>query len=342
MAASGLAPPLLLALVLFCVLPTRSSSQAAPFKCSSTATCTALVDYISPNRTTLAHIQTLFTVRSFRSLLGANNLPPSTSPNTTVEAQRPTKVPFPCVCRNGTGVSNGKPLYKVVKDDGLYHIAVEVFSGLVTYQQIAAANNITNVNLILVGQELWIPLPCSCDDVDGAKVVHYGHVVQSGGTLEAIAQDYGTTVPALTRLNNGVNDSSLLAGQVLDVPVKANNSFLVLAACNSSVRSDSQDYPLLVANNTYIFTAMGCVKCKCDPSNNWTLQCEPSGAKPTNWSTCPAMQYCQGADGSLLSLGNTTATSCGAATCAYAGFNRNQTIFTTLATPTCPANTPGN
>ena len=44
-------------------------------------------------------------------------------------------------------------MYTVIKDDYLSHIAAEVFSGLVTVQEIQAVNNITNANLILVGAE---------------------------------------------------------------------------------------------------------------------------------------------------------------------------------------------
>ncbi|KAL3597573.1 hypothetical protein D5086_009210 [Populus alba] len=313
--------PLLLTLLLFSTLHSRSSSQT--FKCSTPTTCHSLIDYISPNTTTFSHIKTLFSVKNIHSILAANNLPLSTLPNSTIPANQPIKISFPCMCINNTGHSNKQPIYTVQKDDGLSHIATEVFSGLVTYQEIAAVNNIPDVNLIKVGQKLWIPLPCNCDDVDGVKVVHYGHVVEAGSSLELIAQAYGTSTDTLVKLN-GVNDSSLLAGQVLDVP---------LQACNSSVRSDSVDYPLLVPNNTYFFTANNCVKCKCDAANNWTLQCEASGIKPSNWSTCPAMQC----EGGLLSIDNSTTSGCNVTTCAYAGFIKNQSIFTTLATRSaCP------
>ncbi|RQO95908.1 hypothetical protein POPTR_009G143300v4 [Populus trichocarpa] len=325
--------PLLLTLLLFSTLPTKSSSQT--FKCSSPSTCRSLIDYISPNTTTLSHIKTLFSIKNVRSILGANNLPLSTLPNFTIPAKQPIKIPFTCLCINNTGLSNKQPIYTVQKDDGLYHIAAEVFSGLVTYQEIAAVNNVTDVNLIEVGQELWIPLPCSCDDVDGVKVVHYGHVVEAGSSLEFIAQEYGTSRNTLMKLNGIANGSSLLAGQVLDVP---------LQACNSSVRIDSLDSPFLVPNNTYFFTANNCVKCKCDAANNWTLQCEPSGKKPSSWSACPAMQC----EGGLLTIGNTTTSGCNTTTCAYAGFSGDQNIFTALATQsTCPVTTapggsPGN
>ncbi|KAF7843332.1 LysM domain-containing GPI-anchored protein 2 [Senna tora] len=100
------------------------------------------------------------------------------------------------------------------------------------------------------------------------------------------------------------------------------------------VKNVSLDYPLLVPNGTYIYTANGCVRCKCDATNNLILQCEPSKLKPTNWSTCPSMQ-CNSS--SIMYIGNNTTTSGShnVTVCAYAGY-ATQTIFTTLVTQPIP------
>lgn len=310
---------LLLALSFLSVLITAPRAQAS-FKCSSGPTCNALVGYVSPNTTTLSAIQTLFGVKNFRTLLGANSLPASTPTNQSVAAKDKIVIPFRCRCSNGTGISNHRPVYTVQKDDGLYHIAAEVFAGLVTYQEIQAVNNISDANLIEVGQELWIPLPCSCDEVNESKVVHYGHVVESGSSVAEIAEKYGTTEETLLELNNITDPKNLKAGDVLDVPLKA---------CTSVVKNTSLDYPLLLSNGTYAYTANNCVKCQCHSANNWTLQCEQSGLNITN-GTCPSMEC--GSSG--LSIGNSTSTTCNRTTCAYAGYT-NQTIFTSLVESTC-------
>lgn len=112
------------------------------------------------------------------------------------------------------------------KDDGLYFIASVVFSGLLKYQQIVAANNIPDENKIEIGQKLWIPLPCSCDEVDGEKVVHYAHVVQAGSTVEEIARQFGTNSRTLLSINGMANDSQLMADQSLDVPLKGAFQFI--------------------------------------------------------------------------------------------------------------------
>ncbi|KAF9608796.1 hypothetical protein IFM89_011565 [Coptis chinensis] len=190
-----------------------------------------------------------------------------------------------------------------------------------TERQIADVNNISDPNVIHDGRNLVIPLPCSCDDVDGMKVVHYGHVVPTLNTVQQIADEYGTNESVLLRLNGIADPNDLQAGAVLDVPLKVNNSL---------------DYPLLVPNGTYTFTANNCIQCKCDALNNMTLQCEPSPkeVKLAKWSQCPSTQ-CKLVSPVTLSLGNTL-NGC-VQPCAYAGYN-NQTILTTpLPDSGCPS-----
>ncbi|XP_062083468.1 lysM domain-containing GPI-anchored protein 2-like [Humulus lupulus] len=204
-------------------LVVQSAAQTPPvFKCSTGAktTCQGLVDYVVPNATTLVDIQALFGIKKLYTFLGANNHPITTPRNTTVAAKETIKIPFPCSCSNGTGASSGAPKYTVKPGDGLDHIAREIFSNLVSYQRIADVNRIPNVNLIQPGQTFTIPLPCSCDELNGTQVVHYGHVVKTGNTVEGIAQEFGTTEETILKLNGIVNSTEILAGQVLDVPLK--------------------------------------------------------------------------------------------------------------------------
>lgn len=300
------------------------------FNCTTTTSCNGLVGYISPNSTTLSSITSLFGITSLLSLLASNNLPLSTPPNHTLSASQTINIPFPCICANGTGIPKDPPLYTVVSGDTLDHIATKVFSGLVTIDQIQAFNMIVNASLIQIGQELKIPLPCSCDEVNGETAVHYGHVVASGSSVAGIAQQFNTTEDTLLKLNGLASPKDLLAGAVLDVPLKV---------CTSTVNSTSLDYPLLVTNGTYTLTAGNCVMCNCDASNNWTLQCKSSQLNSSIWTTCPSMQ-CQGAENSYL--GNTTSSGCIRTTCAYAGYT-NQTILTILAQDsTCPVSNNNN
>ncbi|CAJ1935435.1 unnamed protein product [Sphenostylis stenocarpa] len=305
--------PKVIVVVAIAVVASVGLSEAQPeakFNCNSAnnATCRALVGYSHANGTTLGDIQTLFNVKQLVDILGANNLPSNTSKHHVVGPSKVVKVPFPCRCSNETGLSDGVPLYKIKRGDTLFDIATTTFGGFMKWQQIQVANNIPDPNNITAGDTLYIPLPCSCDEVDGSRVVHYAHLVAPQSTVESIAEQFGTTQQILLTINGISDPKTLQAGQILDVPLKA---------CSSSVKNDSLDYPLLVANSTYAYTANECVKCKCDSSNNYMLQCQPSQHKPTNWSVCPSTQC-----SSNVFIGNTTSStdSCNRAICAYTGY----------------------
>ncbi|KAF3592981.1 hypothetical protein DY000_02021117 [Brassica cretica] len=296
MKASRFTLPFLL--IAFSFLLTLSAQMTGNFKCGepgdSPSTCRSLVGYSSKQATTYGNIQTLFAVKKLRSILEANNLPLSTPPAQGVNPNQVVRVPIPCSCSNGTGVSNRTPVYTVKKGDTLFFIASEIFGGLVR-----------------------------CDEVDGQDVVHYAHVVKSGSSLGEIAAQFGTDNKTLAKLNGISGDAQLLADYPLNVPLRA---------CNSSLREESLDAKMLLPNSSYSITANNCIRCSCQASNNWTLSCEASQLKPSStWQTCPSPQ-CEGAES--LFVGNTTSTSCGPRSCAYAGYS-NQTIFTALSPDPC-------
>ncbi|CAK9316057.1 unnamed protein product [Citrullus colocynthis] len=319
---------MLFRLLVFSAIATVSVALQPRFNCSSTSKCRSLIDYIPPNATTIAAVQSLFQVKHFLSFLGANNLPTNTSPSLPLPASQKIKVPFNCKCTNGTGLSDKRPIYKVQSGDSLDKIAEITFARLVTFQQIATANRIPDPSKIEVGQELWIPLPCSCDEVDGNRVVHYGHLVETGSSVSAIAGRYNVSEETILKLNGIADARSLQASQVLDIPLRA---------CSSVIREDSIDFPFLLSNDTYDYTANNCVLCQCDAAKKFVLDCKPSQLNPSslkssNWSSCPAMAC----EGSSFLLGNSRSSGCNTTTCAYAGFSK-QTIFTNISTlNTCP------
>ncbi|XP_076914987.1 lysM domain-containing GPI-anchored protein 2-like [Bidens hawaiensis] len=327
--------PFLIILCSILTIQSYSQDTTTPppgFRCTNptTTTCNSLIDYKLPNTTTLSAITDLFQIKNLRQLLGANNLSLTTPKTHQFNGDHVLKIPFPCLCQNGTGISNHRPIYTVVPDDGLYHIAAEVFSRLVVYQQIQSVNNIPDADNITVGQELWIPLPCSCDDVDGGPVVHYGYLVPAGSSVGGIAQQFNTTETTLLDLNGMTNSSKLLADSIIDVPLKV---------CTTSISSNSTDYPLHVPNNTYTITANGCVQCQCNAATSWILNCQSSGINLHNGRTCPSTQC----PGTAFDLGNTTADSgCSLSRCSYGGFINN-TIYTQLTQEsTCPGGSGNN
>jgi len=90
----------------------------------------------------------------------------------------------------------------------------------VTPEEIAAANNLANVNQLDVGQVLIIPAPGTVT-TGGATPPATGeqvHVVQPGENLFRIALGYGMTANELAAYN-GISDPTLIfVGQVIRIP----------------------------------------------------------------------------------------------------------------------------
>ncbi|XAR59889.1 hypothetical protein NMG60_11015892 [Bertholletia excelsa] len=317
-------------LVVLFIFAAATMPTVQSFSCGTNgATCNGLVGYITPNSTSLSEIASLFGIDDLNSLLGANNLSVSPSDSQRLDANKTINIPFPCICTNGTGRPRDPPVYRVVKGDYLSHIATDVFSGVVKWEEIQEFNNIINASLIEPGQNLKIPLPCSCDEVGGEKVVHYGYVVQPGQTVHEIAQQFQTSERSLLQLNGlASSKEALLAGVCIDVPLKA---------CTSNVSGKSLDYPLLVSDGTTAFTAGNCVMCSCNaPTNNWTLNCQPSYLTSSIWDTCPSMK-CE-ASAEALYLGTTTSLGCNRNTCAYAGYTSTKILTVLSSDYACPGN----
>lgn len=80
---------------------------------------------------------------------------------------------------------------------------------------IAETNNIVNRNQLRVGQKLIIP---GISARDAAAALGRIHIVQSGESLNAIAQQYGVSVEEVSAFNNISNPDAIYVGQELIIP----------------------------------------------------------------------------------------------------------------------------
>lgn len=116
-------------------------------------------------------------------------------------------------------------VYVVKRGDTLSQIAQRY---QVSVKQLMAQNNITNPNLISIGQMIEIPAIGSA-----SNRVSVVHTVKRGDTLWDIAKLYGVNVNTLTQFNGLYNPNDLKIGQDVVIPAD-------VAAVNASL-ADSSD-----------------------------------------------------------------------------------------------------
>jgi len=88
-----------------------------------------------------------------------------------------------------------------------------------TTSALAKANNISNPNLIRVGQKLTIPGGSGASaPAPAPSKPTQNYTVKSGDTLSGIAQRFGTTTSALAKANNISNPNLIRVGQKLTIP----------------------------------------------------------------------------------------------------------------------------
>jgi LysM repeat protein len=107
----------------------------------------------------------------------------------------------------------------------------------VTVEDILAANNIANANLVYAGQELQIwpadlsvvetpapvetvvePAPVEAAPVEAIAVEIVSHTVMAGEHLASIAQRYGVSWTSIAEANGIIDPNTIYAGQVLTIP----------------------------------------------------------------------------------------------------------------------------
>jgi LysM repeat protein len=120
----------------------------------------------------------------------------------------------------GSATSGGTSTYTVQQGDTLGSIAKRFGT---TVAQIQALNNITNPDMVSVGQKLTVPGAAAGASSGAAVAVPTAgqaktYTVQRGDTLLSIARRFGLTVKQLQAANNISNPDRIYPGQKLAIP----------------------------------------------------------------------------------------------------------------------------
>ncbi|KAJ7294713.1 hypothetical protein O6H91_05G064200 [Diphasiastrum complanatum] len=319
-------------LVLLLIVANRGAAKSYIESCSAADKCSAFVSYRLPTFFKLGDIASMFNV-NILGLLGANDFD-LTQPHPEQVLLRPkqlVKIPVSCGCSDGIRQVD-YIFYEVRSADSIQSIANDVFGGIVTPQQIEQANNISNSFSVSVGESIIIPFSCACNGnvFNNIPTIFVTYAVQAEDTTSSVAQAFGTAVSNLETLNDLQNFTTIVAGDIIAIPI---------AACTSSFRPIAADYGLIVANGTYVTTAANCIQCGC-ASIYLEVYCTPLPLVVN--AACPS-ETCSGTS---LNIGESddsqSLDGCQVQSCLYDGFQQS-TIFSRLQSaslPICPVAPP--
>jgi LysM repeat protein len=159
----------------------------------------------------------------------------------------------------GSGGSAGSFTYTVEKGDTLAQIARK-FN--VTAESIVNLNQLTDPNVLMLGQELKIP--------GQSTAASGGYTVQPGDTLSSIAQKLGVSTTDLANANNISDPNQLRAGQVLQVPGAATGTTAAPAA-GASTAGGSKTYTVQKGDTLFnIAVRYGVTTAALQQANNLT------------------------------------------------------------------------
>lgn len=84
-----------------------------------------------------------------------------------------------------------------------------------SYEYLAKINNISNPNLIYVGQEIKVPV-LEEDTINDTS--HRLYIVKRGNTLTQIVREFNVTIQEIVELNDIANPNLIFTGEILRIP----------------------------------------------------------------------------------------------------------------------------
>ena len=208
-------------LLLFNVAIVTTKSTIEP--CSNNDSCNALLGYTLYTDLKVSELAALFQIDPI-VLLSANSIDISYPDveSHILPSQLFVKIPIICSCVDGIRKSVATH-YKTRPSDTLSNIADAVYGGLVSADQIKEANSISDSAVLDVGQNLVVPLPCTCfNGTDNfLPAIYMSYVVKPVDTLAGIAARYKTTTTDLMGVN-ALGNAAIEDGDILAIPLSGN------------------------------------------------------------------------------------------------------------------------
>lgn len=120
---------------------------------------------------------------------------------------------------NENSNSNQNFVYTIRRGDTLSEIAMRYHT---TVQELVRINNLSNPNLIFIGETLLIPTKGNSNTTGSDDKNNERYIVRRGDTLNKIATRYGTTINAIVQLNGIKNPNLIYVGEILQIPRGSN------------------------------------------------------------------------------------------------------------------------
>lgn len=207
---------------LFSTITSKSTIEP----CTNSDSCNALLGYTLYTDLKVSELSSLFQIDPI-SLLTANAIDISYPDveHHILPSKLFLKIPISCSCVDGIRKSVSTN-YKIRPSDTLSTIADSVYGGLVSSDQLKEANSISDPSVLDVGQNLVVPLPCTCfNGSDNAlPAIYLSYVVQPLDSLSYIAARYFTTLTDLMNVN-AMGTTSISDGDILAIPIPGNSVF---------------------------------------------------------------------------------------------------------------------
>lgn len=210
------------AVVVF-LLFSSAYSKSTIEPCSVSDSCPALVGYTLYADLKVSEVAALFQIDPL-ALLTANSIDTSIPDvsNRILPSGLFLRIPTLCSCSDGIRRSLSTR-YTTRPADTLSSIAASVFAGLASPDQIRDANSLASADpdaSLEVGENLVIPLPCSCfnNSDNFLPAIYLSYVVGPGDTVAGIAGRYSTTVTDIMNVN-AMGMPVVKPGDILAIPL---------------------------------------------------------------------------------------------------------------------------